>query len=87
MKTNYLAKKLFSKKLFCILIGHQFTAIKKINNHFKELECSHCKIQVTNDNKGKITELTAELKDINKTLLYLHLKREFISHFYLSRNK
>ncbi|HPW97867.1 MAG TPA: hypothetical protein PK218_04845 [Flavobacterium sp.] len=87
MKTNYLADKIVSKNLICILFGHHYVEIKKVNNHFKEFECSHCKLQATNDIKGKKTALTTELKDINKTLSYLHLKREFLSHFYFSRNK
>lgn len=87
METNHLAEKSIVKKLFCILFGHHFIQIKKVNNHFKEFECSHCKLQVTNDNIGNKIVLTSELKDINKTLSYLHLKREFLSRFYFSRNK
>lgn len=87
MKTSYLANIPFAKKILCSLFGHHFLEVKKVNNHFKEFECSHCKMQVTNDNKGKKIILTSELKDINKTLSYLHLKRQFLSHFYFSRNK
>ncbi|WNM20313.1 hypothetical protein [Flavobacterium capsici] len=87
MKTNYLEEKSFTKNLLCTLFGHHYVEVKKVNNHFKEYECTHCKLQVTNDNKGNKIVLTSELKDINKTLSYLHLKRQFLSHFYFSRNK
>lgn len=87
MKTNYLADKNTPKNIICFLFGHHFVEVKKINNHFKEFECKHCKLQATNDKKGNKVALTTELKDINKTLSYLHLKREFLSQFYFSRNK
>lgn len=87
MIINYLAEKIASKKMYCHFFNHHYVEIKKVNNHFKEFECIHCKHQVTNDNKGKKIELTSELKDINKMLSYLYLKREFLSHFYFSRNQ
>jgi hypothetical protein len=87
MKTNYLAETKTTKHILCLLFGHHYLEVKKVNNHFKEFECSHCKLQATNDSKGKKIALTTELKDINKTLSYLHLKREFLSRFYFSRNK
>lgn len=87
MKANPLAENTITKNILCLLFGHHYLEVKKVNNHFKEFECSYCKLQVTNDNKGNKTALTTELKDINKTLSYLHLKREFLSRFYFSRNK
>ncbi|MGV9003441.1 hypothetical protein [Flavobacterium sp.] len=87
METNNLAEKKSAKRFFCALFGHQYIQIKEVNNHFKEFECSHCKLQVTNDAIGNKIILTTELKDINKILSYLHLKREFRSRFYFSRNK
>jgi len=86
MKTNYLTERLVRKEFICSIIGHHFTLTKKINEHFSEFECSRCKTQVTNDSRGKKITLDSELKAINETLFYLHLRREFISKFYYHKN-
>jgi hypothetical protein len=39
-------------------------------------------MQVTNDMKGQKIKLTSKLKDINETLFYLNLKKQFLSKFY-----
>lgn len=87
MNNSNLAFRNSFKNLHCYLFGHHFVEVKKINSHFKEYDCKHCKLEATNDNNGKKIALTSELKDINATLYYLYIKRQFLSHFYFSRNK
>jgi hypothetical protein len=86
MKTNNLPVLFHSRSYVCSLFGHRFQTTKKVNTHFNEYQCSFCHLQATNDNRGKKIKLTSKLKDINETLLYLHLKREFISKFYFKKN-
>lgn len=83
MKNNYIT----FKKYFCLLIGHKYILVKKINEHFSEFECTSCKKQVTNDSKGQKIALTSELKDINETLFYLHLKKQFVTRFYFNKKE
>ncbi|MBM6500489.1 hypothetical protein [Flavobacterium macrobrachii] len=85
MKIKRYSKNLFGKKIVCIVFGHQFIETKKVNIHFSEFECSYCKMQATNDKIGKKTALTNELKEINETLSYLNLKKEFVKRFYYSK--
>ena len=85
MTTNYLIEKTAKSNclsVICAIMGHNYIVTKKINDHFKEYECSRCKVQVTNDSLGKKISLTDELKEINETLFYLYLRREFRSRFY-----
>jgi hypothetical protein len=42
-------------------------------------------MQATNDKIGKKTALTNELKEINETLSYLNLKKDFVKRFYYSK--
>ena len=85
METNYLKEKIVKKNYLCSLIGHRYMLTKKINIHFSEFECSHCKMQVTNDNRGRKITLTSRLKEINETLFYLNLKKQFLSKFYIRK--
>ena len=62
-------------KIFCMLFGHKFITKRKVTPHFKEFECSICHLEVTNDDKGRKTFLTPELKDINETLMVFYKKR------------
>jgi len=78
----YIYPKLVSKNYRCSWFGHQYVLTQKVNSHFEEFECKHCKSQVTNDSRGNKIMLTEELKEINKTLHYLHIRNEFVSHFY-----
>lgn len=87
MKTSLLTEKLIGKYNLCSLIGHRFVVTKKVNAHFSEYECPVCKQQATNDPIGKKIMLTSELKDINETLFYLRLKKEFLHHFYFSKKE
>lgn len=83
MRNNTLSNEASTKNYKCLLFGHKFVLIKKVNSFFNEYECRNCKMQVTNDPDGQKIMLTSNLKEINETLFYLHLKREFISRFYL----
>lgn len=70
---------------WCSIWGHRFQPVKKINAHFQEFECLHCKTQATNNHLGQKIKLTASLKEINDTLLYLHVKKEFLQRFYFNK--
>jgi hypothetical protein len=63
------------RKFMCVLFGHKFITKRKVTPHFKEYECSNCHLEVTNDDKGRKTFLTPELKDINETLMVFYKKR------------
>ena len=82
MKTNYLEEKVAKKDFLCSIIGHRYLKTKTINEHFSEYECACCGHQFTNDSQGKKIDLTSKLKEINETLFYLHMRREFINKFY-----
>lgn len=85
MESNYLTDGMVKKNYRCSLLGHRFVETKKVNNHFREFECSTCKMQVTNDSKGQKITLTSKLKEINETLFYLNLKKQFLSKFYFRK--
>jgi len=87
MKTNYLAEGMVKKNYRCSLLGHHYVETKKVNTHFSEYECSVCKMQATNDTRGHKITLTSKLKDINETLFYLNLKKEFLSRFYFKKEQ
>lgn len=87
MKTNYLTQGMVNKSVLCILMGHQYIETKKVNGYFSEFECSVCKMQATNDTRGNKIRLTTKLKDINETLFYLNLKKQFLSKFYLRKDQ
>lgn len=86
METNYLPNGMVKKNYRCSLLGHRFVETKKINNHFSEFECKTCKMQVTNDIRGQKIRLTSKLKEINETLFYLNLKKQFLSKFYFRKD-
>ena len=85
-ETNYLTNGMVKKNYRCFLLGHRFVETKKINNHFSEFECKTCKMQVTNDMRGQKNTLTSKLKDINETLFYLNLKKQFLYKFYFRKD-
>ncbi|MGL2966939.1 hypothetical protein [Flavobacterium sp. XGLA_31] len=87
MKTNYLNHGIVKKNYLCTLFGHRFVETKKVNAHFSEFECEVCKLQATNDSKGQKITLTSQLKDINETLFYLQLKKQFIARFYFHKKE
>ncbi|MDN3676807.1 hypothetical protein QWY90_05715 [Flavobacterium paronense] len=86
METNYITDGIGKKNYRCFLLGHSFIETKKVNTHFSEFECKTCKMQVTNDTKGQKITLTSQLKDINETLFYLNLKKQFLSKFYFRKD-
>ena len=43
-------------------------------------------MQVTNDMRGQKITLTSKLKDINETLFYLNLKKQFLTKFYFRKD-
>ncbi len=63
------------KKFFCTLFGHHYRVSKKVTEHIKEYQCLHCGKAVTTDEYGRLTVLTPEMKDINKTLELIYQKR------------
>ena len=71
----------------CSLLGHRYVETKKVNTHFSEFECKTCKTQATNDSRGQKITLTSELRDINETLFYLNLKRQFLAKFYFPKKE
>ena len=85
MEPNYLTDGLVKKNYRCSMLGHRYVETKKVNNHFSEFECKTCKMQVTNDTRGQKITLTSRLKDINETLFYLNLKKQFLSKFYFRK--
>lgn len=85
MKNNYLTEMIVGKNYQCKLFGHRYVLTKKVNEHFSEFVCCNCQQQMTNDSTGHKIMLTTELKEINETLFYLHLRREFVSRFYFRK--
>lgn len=70
-----IKEKLLSKKILCSLFGHKIITTRNITNHFKEFKCTVCQLELTNDEKGRKTFLTPELKEINETLIGFYNKR------------
>lgn len=87
MKINYLTQGMVNKSYRCSILGYRFVETKKINIHFSEYECKVCKMQATNDSRGQKITLTSKLKDINETLFYLNLKKQFINKFYFHKKE
>ena len=85
MKNNYLTQGNVKKNYLCYILGHRFVETKKVNTHFKEFRCKNCNLQATNDTNGEKIMLTSELKEINETLFYLQLKKQFLSRFYFRK--
>lgn len=70
--------KFVGKNAICSIFGHKTVIIRNVTNHFKEYECTCCKIKLTNDLEDRKTFLTPELKEINETLLD-HFNRRMLS--------
>ncbi|AXG69315.1 hypothetical protein KORDIASMS9_01535 [Kordia sp. SMS9] len=62
-------------KLYCSVFGHRYRVTKKVTSHINEYQCMLCNCEVTTDDKGKLTQLTPQLKDINETLTSFHKKK------------
>ncbi|WP_405300891.1 hypothetical protein [Kordia sp.] len=63
-------------KLYCNTFGHRYRVTKKVTSHINEYQCMLCNCEATNDDKGKLTQLTPQLKDINETLVSFHKKKK-----------
>ncbi|MDF4220086.1 MULTISPECIES: hypothetical protein [Maribacter] len=63
------------KKIFCSIFGHHYSISKKVTSHIKEYKCIHCQKEVTTDVSGKLSALTPELQDINRTLEHIYQRR------------
>lgn len=75
MKMIEFKKRFLSSKILCTLFGHKIITTRNVTNHFKEFKCTVCHLELTNDEKGRKTSLTPELRDINETLISLYKKR------------
>ena len=62
-------------RIYCAFFGHRYRVTKKVTSHINEYQCMLCNCEATNDDKGKLTQLTPQLKDINETLTTLHRKK------------
>lgn len=65
----------YGGKLWCSLFGHRFVTTRNVTNHFKEYQCVHCHLELTNDEKGRKVFLTPEHKDINETLIHFYQRK------------
>ncbi len=65
-------------KVWCVFFGHRFFTTRNVTNHFKEYKCSHCHLELTNDEKGHKIFLTPELKDINETLVNFYQRKHHL---------
>lgn len=61
--------------IYCNFFGHHFVVSKSVTQHIKEYHCVHCQKQVTTDERGKLSLLTPELREINRTLEDMYQKR------------
>lgn len=78
MATQKPKNLLLGNKLWCSLFGHHIVTTRNVTNHFKEYECSVCRLELTNDEKGRKIFMTPELKDINETLVNLYQRRHHL---------
>jgi hypothetical protein len=77
MNTFNLKKLNLSSKILCSFLGHEIVTTRKVTDHFKEYKCSICGIEMTNDIQGHKISLTPELKDLNKILNRLYIKKQY----------
>ncbi|TDE30329.1 MULTISPECIES: hypothetical protein [Flavobacterium] len=75
MNTTEIKEKFINKRILCSLFGHKIITTRNVTNHFKEFKCTVCQLELTNDEKGRKTFLTPELKEINETLIGFYNKR------------
>lgn len=75
MKIIKFKEKFLTKKILCSLLGHKFIVTRTITDHFKEFKCTVCQLELTNDDTGRKTFLTPQLKEINETLIGFHNKK------------
>jgi hypothetical protein len=70
-----IKEKILSNKILCVAFGHKIITTRNVTDHFKEFKCTVCLLEFTNDEKGRKTFLTPQLKEINETLIGFHNKR------------
>lgn len=58
----------------CSILGHHYKVTNQITKHISEYHCTCCGKEVTNTDKGFLTELTLEQRELNKKL-YSYVKR------------
>lgn len=75
MNAIKIKERFLSKKILCSLFGHKIITTRNVTDHFKEFKCTVCELELTNDEKGRKTFLTPELKEINETLIGFHNKK------------
>ncbi|TGD58088.1 DUF1660 family phage protein [Flavobacterium humi] len=75
MNTITRKRKFLGRKILCSLFGHKLITTRNVTAHFKEFECTVCRMELTNDVKGQKTFLTPELREVNETLLNLYRRR------------
>ncbi|WP_298238683.1 hypothetical protein [uncultured Algibacter sp.] len=68
-------KPTIASKMYCNFFGHDYHVTKKVTQHVKEYQCSHCKKELTTNSNGKLTELTATFKEINDILEFMYRKK------------
>ena len=61
--------------IFCNFFGHHFVVSKTVTQHIKEYKCIHCGKQVCTNEQGKLSVLTPQMQEINKTLEDMYKKR------------
>ncbi|MEM1339346.1 MAG: hypothetical protein AAF717_15020 [Bacteroidota bacterium] len=61
--------------IFCSIFGHHYVVSKQVTQHIKEYRCIHCQKQVTTNENGRLSVLTPQMQEINKTLEDMHQKR------------
>ncbi len=64
------------KELHCKVFGHDYYITRNVTYHVKEYTCNRCKKELTTNSSGELIELTPEFKEINDTLVQIHLKRD-----------
>ncbi|GGD31388.1 hypothetical protein [Flavobacterium orientale] len=79
MKTSQTNQQTQSKNFICTIIGHRYQETRKVTNHFSEYSCKCCGKQMTEDTRGRLIQLTPELKEINATLSLLFQRRHLVN--------
>lgn len=79
MNTLYQNEKLPFRKILCSLFGHKLIIKRNVTSHFREYECSVCRLELTNNDKGEKMSLTPHLKEVNETLYNFYIKKHHIA--------
>jgi len=74
MKTS-TSIEMAGSRLYCSVFGHQYQVSKNVTEYIKEYTCNCCKKELTTKGNGKLTELTAKYKEINRILEHIYNKR------------